>query len=97
MQLFGLRRARPAEQLSPLFRAEHLLAVNTRDRLRWWSEREFLSILDKGLLKVPIVNRIASMQDEMTAWRREIHVHPETAFEKVGSSISSLRNSAALA
>jgi amidohydrolase len=30
-----------------------------------------------------IINRIASFHDEMTAWRRDIHAHPETAFEEV--------------
>ena len=29
-----------------------------------------------------IVNRIAAFQDDMAAWRREIHAHPETAFEE---------------
>ena len=32
---------------------------------------------------MPIVNRIAEFHDEMTAWRRDIHAHPETAFEEV--------------
>jgi amidohydrolase len=30
-----------------------------------------------------IINRIASFHDDMTAWRRDIHAHPETAFEEV--------------
>jgi amidohydrolase len=29
-----------------------------------------------------IINRIAEFQPDMTAWRREIHRHPETAFEE---------------
>ena len=29
-----------------------------------------------------IINRIASFHDDMTAWRRDIHAHPETAFEE---------------
>jgi len=29
-----------------------------------------------------IKNRIAEFHDEMTAWRRDIHAHPETAFEE---------------
>ena len=32
---------------------------------------------------MPIINSIAAMQEEMTAWRRDIHAHPETAFEEV--------------
>jgi amidohydrolase len=31
---------------------------------------------------VPIINRIAGFQDEMAGWRRDIHAHPETAFEE---------------
>jgi amidohydrolase len=31
---------------------------------------------------MPIINRIAEYQNEMTAWRRHIHKHPETAFEE---------------
>jgi hippurate hydrolase len=30
---------------------------------------------------MPIVNRIAALHDDMTAWRRDLHAHPETAFE----------------
>jgi hippurate hydrolase len=29
-----------------------------------------------------IVNRIAAFHDDMTAWRRDLHAHPETAFEE---------------
>jgi amidohydrolase len=32
---------------------------------------------------MPIINRIAQFHEEMTAWRRHIHAHPETAFEEV--------------
>lgn len=31
---------------------------------------------------MPIINRIADYHAEMTAWRRDIHAHPETAFEE---------------
>jgi hippurate hydrolase len=31
---------------------------------------------------MPIINRIAGYHDEMTGWRRDIHAHPETAFEE---------------
>ena len=31
---------------------------------------------------MPIVNRIAAFHDEMTAWRRDLHAHPETAFQE---------------
>jgi amidohydrolase len=31
---------------------------------------------------MPIINRIAAFHDEMTVWRRDIHAHPETAFEE---------------
>jgi hippurate hydrolase len=29
-----------------------------------------------------IINRIGDLQDEMTAWRRDLHAYPETAFEE---------------
>jgi len=35
---------------------------------------------------MPIINRIADFHAEMTAWRRELHQHPETAFEEVWTS-----------
>lgn len=31
---------------------------------------------------MPIINRIAEFHDDMTAWRRDVHAHPETAFEE---------------
>ena len=30
---------------------------------------------------MPIVNRIASMQGEISAWRRDIHAHPELLYD----------------
>ncbi|WP_420565003.1 M20 aminoacylase family protein [Thalassobaculum sp.] len=35
---------------------------------------------------MPIINRIADFHEEMTEWRREMHAHPETAFEEVWTS-----------
>jgi hippurate hydrolase len=35
---------------------------------------------------MPIINRIADFHDEMTAWRRDLHAHPETAFEEIRTS-----------
>jgi len=32
---------------------------------------------------MPAINRIAEFEDEMTRWRRDLHAHPETAFEEV--------------
>ena len=31
---------------------------------------------------MPIIDRIAEFQADMTAWRRDLHAHPETAFEE---------------
>jgi len=31
---------------------------------------------------MPVINRIAELGDEMRAWRRDLHRHPETAFEE---------------
>jgi hippurate hydrolase len=35
---------------------------------------------------MPIVNRIAEFHDDMVAWRRDLHMHPETAFEEKRTS-----------
>ena len=35
---------------------------------------------------MPIINRIAEFHEEMTRWRRDLHAHPETAFEEVWTS-----------
>ena len=32
---------------------------------------------------MPVINRIADFHAEMTAWRRDLHAHPELAFEEV--------------
>ncbi len=31
---------------------------------------------------MPVINRIAAFHDDMTAWRHDLHAHPETAFEE---------------
>jgi hippurate hydrolase len=31
---------------------------------------------------VAVIERIAELQDEMTAWRRDLHAHPEVAFQE---------------
>ena len=33
-----------------------------------------------------IINRIGDFQAEMTAWRRDLHAHPELGFEEVRTS-----------
>jgi hippurate hydrolase len=35
---------------------------------------------------MPIINRIADYQDDMTAWRRDLHEHPELALQEVRTS-----------
>ncbi|MDQ1079767.1 M20 aminoacylase family protein [Pseudoroseomonas cervicalis] len=35
---------------------------------------------------MPVLNRIAAFQEDMTAWRRDFHRHPELAFEEVRTS-----------
>ncbi|HET6185083.1 MAG TPA: M20 aminoacylase family protein [Acetobacteraceae bacterium] len=35
---------------------------------------------------MPIINRIAEFHDEMTAWRRDLHAHPELALQEVRTS-----------
>lgn len=31
---------------------------------------------------MPVIDRISRFHDDMTAWRRDLHAHPETAFEE---------------
>ncbi len=31
---------------------------------------------------MPVINRIAAFHDELTAWRRDLHAHPELGFEE---------------
>ncbi len=35
---------------------------------------------------MPIINRIADFQKEMTAWRRDLHAHPELSLQEVRTS-----------
>src|SRR5262245_66489369 len=35
---------------------------------------------------MPIVERIAALHEQMTAWRRDIHAHPELGFEEQRTS-----------
>jgi hippurate hydrolase len=35
---------------------------------------------------MPIINRIAEFHEEMTAWRRDLHEHPELGFEETRTS-----------
>lgn len=35
---------------------------------------------------MPVINRIAEFNDDMTAWRRDLHAHPETAFQEKRTS-----------
>ena len=47
---------------------------------------------------MPIVNRIADLHGEITAWRRDIHAHPELLYDvhrTAASSPTSSRASAA--
>src|SRR2546423_1615912 len=34
-----------------------------------------------GTTHMPIVNRVAAMLEEITAWRRDLHAHPELGFD----------------
>jgi amidohydrolase len=35
---------------------------------------------------MPIINRVAEFQDELTAWRRHLHEHPELAYEETATA-----------
>ena len=39
-----------------------------------------------GTDAMAIINRIGNFHDEMTAWRRDLHAHPELGFEEVRTS-----------
>src|SRR5918993_508309 len=39
-----------------------------------------------GRMPMPIINRIAEFHPEMTAWRRDLHQHPEIGFQEVRTS-----------
>ncbi len=32
---------------------------------------------------MPVINSLAALHEDMTTWRRDLHAHPETAFEEV--------------
>src|SRR4029453_7658197 len=34
-----------------------------------------------GAIPMPIINRIADLHGEITAWRRDIHAHPELQYD----------------
>src|SRR4029453_230807 len=34
-----------------------------------------------GAIPMPIINRIADLHGEITAWRRDIHAHPELLYD----------------
>jgi amidohydrolase len=35
---------------------------------------------------MPVINRIADFQDELTEWRRDLHAHPELALQEIRTS-----------
>jgi metal-dependent amidase/aminoacylase/carboxypeptidase family protein len=35
---------------------------------------------------MPVINRITEFSEDMTAWRRDFHAYPETAFEEKRTS-----------
>ncbi len=51
-----------------------------------WAERN--RVLEKGVifgshprLRMPIINRVADLQPDIQAWRRDIHQHPELLYD----------------
>src|SRR5260370_37717118 len=43
---------------------------------------DYRRFLPCGESSMPILNRIADFHEDLTQWRRDIHAHPETAFEE---------------
>ena len=35
---------------------------------------------------MPIINRVADLSDEVAAWRRDLHAHPELGYEEKRTS-----------
>src|SRR3546814_14870844 len=42
-----------------------------------------LLVCNRSFRAMAVNNRIAEFHDEMKGWRRDIHAHPETAFEEL--------------
>ena len=40
---------------------------------------------------MPIVNRVADLHDEITAWRRDMHAHPELSLIHISRTCRSIR------
>jgi amidohydrolase len=45
----------------------------------WNGRRTYLN--NEGLCILPVLNRFADLHDDITAWRRDIHAHPEILFD----------------
>jgi metal-dependent amidase/aminoacylase/carboxypeptidase family protein len=35
----------------------------------------------EGITRMPIINRVADLSDDVAAWRRDFHQHPELLFD----------------
>src|SRR5205823_13729097 len=53
-----------------------------------WANRRAAPMFRRGSISgprgetfMPIVNRIADLHDEITAWRRDLHAHPELLYD----------------
>ena len=46
---------------------------------------------------MPVRNRIADLQDEVTGWRRDFHQHPELMFDTHRTAASIVENCGSLA
>src|SRR5437763_13179738 len=51
--------------------------------LKGWratARRWLIQSLDSTEFQMPVIPEIAAMHEEMTAWRRDLHAHPELGF-----------------
>jgi amidohydrolase len=69
------RRARPESRS-----AQCALRLKSSEYSLQWLQ------LEKGFHLMPVINSIAEVHEEIAAWRRDLHAHPETAFEEARTS-----------
>ena len=46
---------------------------------------------------MPVINRVADLHDDITAWRRDLHAHPELLYDVHRTAARSPRSSRLLA
>ena len=55
---------------------------DSESRYNWLNRSVLIEIFEFREVKIAVYNRISEFHDDMTRIRRDIHSHPETAFEE---------------